>query len=407
MISVLQRIAKQESAVMNEVYILAAARTPIGKYLGSLSDLRAPDLGAIAVEEALRRARVPKDRVDEVIMGNVLQAGVGQNPARQAGLKAGLPDTIAAFTVNKVCGSGLKAVMLSAQAIRAGDANLVIAGGMESMSQAPYLLFGVRNGWKYGDQKAVDAMIYDGLWCACENWHMGEAAEHIARKCDVSRAEQDRFSTQSHQRAAAAWENNTFQAEIVPVQVGSGAKAKTVSRDEGVRPETSIQTLAKLKPAFQAEGTVTAGNASMLSDGAAAIVVGTAKSAERLGVKPMARILAYATSGVAPKDIFIAPVLAIRQVVERAGLGIKDIDLFELNEAFAAQMLACNKELKIDESKVNVKGGAIALGHPIGASGARVLVTLLYAMQERGARRGLASLCLGGGNAVAMIVEQT
>jgi acetyl-CoA C-acetyltransferase len=392
---------------MTEAYILSAVRTPIGKYLGSLSDLRAPQLGAIAVEEALRRARVPKERVDEVIMGNVLQAGVGQNPARQAALKAGIPDTIAAYTVNKVCGSGLKAVMLAAQAIRAGDANLLVAGGMESMSQAPYLLFGARTGWKYGDQKAVDGMIHDGLWCAFENWHMGEAAEHIAKKCNVSRAEQDRFSVQSQQRAAAAWGKNTFQAEIVPVTTGAGAKSRVVSRDEGVRPETNLESLAKLKPAFHADGTVTAGNASMLSDGAAALVVGTAKSAERLGARPMARISAYATSGVAPKDIFIAPVLAVRQVLERAGLGLKDIDLFELNEAFAAQMLACSNELRLDESRINVNGGAIALGHPIGASGARVLVTLLYAMEQREARRGLASLCLGGGNAVAMIVERT
>jgi acetyl-CoA C-acetyltransferase len=398
--------AKREVEMMNEAYILSAVRTPIGKYLGSLADLTAPQLGATVVEEAIRRARVPKDRVDEVIMGNVLQAGVGQNPARQAALKAGLPDTVPAYTVNKVCGSGLKAVMLAAQAIKAQDAELLVAGGMESMSQAPYLLFGARSGWKYGDQKAVDAMIHDGLCCAFENWHMGEAAEHIAAKFGVPRAEQDRFSAQSHQRAAAAIQKNAFEQEIIPVTVGTGAKAKTVNRDEGVRPESTVEVLAKLKPSFRSEGTVTAGNASMLSDGAAAVVVGTQRAAERLGVRPMARIVAYSTSGVAPKDIFIAPVLAVRQVVERAGLGLKDIDLFELNEAFAAQMLACNKELKLDESKVNVNGGAIALGHPIGASGARVLVSLVYAMQERGARRGLASLCLGGGNAVAMVVER-
>jgi acetyl-CoA C-acetyltransferase len=391
---------------MNDAYIFAAARTPIGKYLGSLSELNAPQLGAIAIEEALRRASIPKDRVREVIIGNVLQAGVGQNPARQAALKAGLPDSVAAYTVNKVCGSGLKAAMLAAQAIRAGDTDLLVAGGMESMSQAPYLLFGVRNGWKYGDQKAVDAMIHDGLCCAFENWHMGEAAEHIATKCDVSRAEQDRFSAQSHRRAATAMEKGAFQKEIVPVTVGKGTKAKTVTRDEGVRPETSVDVLAKLRPAFRNDGTVTAGNASMLSDGAAAVVVGTQQVAERFGVRPMARVVAYSTSGVAPKDIFIAPVLAVRQVLDRAGLALRDIDLFELNEAFAAQMLACSKELKLDENKVNVNGGAIALGHPIGASGARVLVSLLYAIQERNARLGLASLCLGGGNAVAMVVER-
>jgi acetyl-CoA C-acetyltransferase len=360
----------------------------------------------VAIRDVLQRAKAPADRVDEVIIGNVLQAGVGQNPARQAALKAGLPDTIAAVTINKVCGSGLKAVMLAAQAVKAGDAELIVAGGMESMSHAPYLLFGARTGWKYGDQKAVDAMIHDGLWCAFEDCHMGESAEYIALKCGVSRVDQDRFAAQSQQRAAAAWEGRAFDAEITSVVVGSGPKAKTIARDEGVRPDTTPETLAKLKPAFRADGSVTAGNSSMLSDGAAAVVVGSARAAERLGVKPMARILAYATSGVAPKDIFIAPVHAIRQVLDKAGLRFGDIDLFELNEAFAAQMLACGKELELDETKVNVNGGAIALGHPIGASGTRVLVTLLYALQARGLKRGLASLCLGGGNAVAMAVER-
>ncbi len=391
---------------MAEAFLLSAARTPIGKYLGSLAEVPAPQLGAVAIAEALRRAHVPAERVEEVILGNVIQAGVGQNPARQAALKAGLPDTIPAFTVNKVCGSGLKAVMLAAQAIRADDVDLVVAGGIESMSRAPYLLFGARAGWKYGDQKAVDAMIHDGLWCAFECWHMGEAAEHIASKCGVSRADQDRFSAQSQQRAAAAWEKGTFNAEIVAVTVGTGAKAKVVSRDEGMRPETTAEALAKLKPSFREGGTVTAGNASTLSDGGAAVVVASARAADRLGTKPLARIVAYSTSGVAPKDIFIAPVLAVRQVLEKAHLGLEDIDLFEMNEAFAAQMLACGKELKLDESKVNVHGGAIALGHPIGASGARVLVTLLYALEQRGLKRGLASLCLGGGNAVAMVVER-
>jgi acetyl-CoA C-acetyltransferase len=391
---------------MADAFLLSAVRTPVGKYLGSLAELTAPQLGAVALAEALRRAGAPPDKIDEVIFGNVIQAGVGQNPARQAALKAGLPDTVAAFTVNKVCGSGLKAVMLAAQAVRAGDAHLIAAGGMESMSRAPYLLFGARAGWKYGDQKAVDAMIHDGLWCAFEDWHMGEAAEHIATKCGVTRADQDRFAVQSHQRAAAAWERGAFQAEVVPVTVGSGPKAKTVGRDEGVRPDTTLEALAKLKPAFRDGGTVTAGNASMLSDGAAAVVVGSARAAERLGVKPLARIVAYATSGIAPKDIFLAPVQAVRQVVEKTGLGLKEIDLFELNEAFAAQMLACGKELGLDEAKVNVHGGATALGHPIGASGARVLVTLLHALEQRGLKRGLASLCLGGGNAVAMVVER-
>ncbi len=391
---------------MAEAFLLSAARTPIGKYLGALADVPAVELGAIAVAEAMRRGRVQPAAVDEVILGNVIQAGLGQNPARQAALKAGLPDSIAAVTVNKVCGSGLKAVMLAAQAVRAGDAELLLAGGMESMSQAPYLLYGVRRGWKFGDQKAVDAMVHDGLWCAFECWHMGEAAEHIATKYGVSRAEQDRFAAQSQQRAAAAWSEGAFDAEIVSVPVGAGPKAKTVSRDEGLRPETTAEALAKLKPSFREGGSVTAGNASMLSDGAAAVVVGSSRAAEKLGLQPLARIVAYSTSGVHPKDIFIAPVLATRGVLEKAGLKMSDIDLFEMNEAFAAQVLACGKELKLDESRLNVHGGAVALGHPIGASGARVLVTLLYAMQRRGLRRGLASLCLGGGNAVAMVVER-
>jgi acetyl-CoA C-acetyltransferase len=391
---------------MVETLLLAAARTPIGKFLGGLADLSAPDLGAVAIADALKRTKAPASQIDEVIMGNVLQAGVGQNPARQAALRAGLPDTIAAVTINKVCGSGLKAVMLAAQAIRAGDAELIVAGGQESMSRAPHLLIGARTGWKYGDQKIVDAMIHDGLWCPFENWHMGEAAEHIAAKHGVTRAEQDRFAAQSHQRAAAAWERGAFQAEVVPVTIGSGPKAKTVARDEGMRPDTTVEVLGKLRPSFCEGGTVTAGNASMLSDGAAAVVVASARAAEKLGARPLARIVAYATSGVAPKEIFIAPVFAVRQVLEKAKLTLKDIDLFELNEAFAAQMLACSKELKLDEQGVNVHGGAIALGHPIGASGARTLVTLLYAMQQRGSKRGLVSLCLGGGNAVAMIIER-
>jgi acetyl-CoA C-acetyltransferase len=400
---------------MAEAFILSAVRTPIGKYLGGLSELPAPELGALAVGEALRRAGVSPATVDEVIMGNVLQAGVGQNPARQAALKAGLPDSIAAYTVNKVCGSGLKAVMLAAQAIKAGDADVVVAGGMESMSRAPFLLFGARTGWKYGDQKAVDAMIHDGLWCPFENWHMGEAAEHIATKCGVSRADQDRFAARSHQRAAAAWERGAFNAETMNVTLDANSTfsrdakrntAAAVARDEGIRPDTTAEALAKLKPPFRPEGTVTAGNASMLSDGAAALVVASPRAVEKIGAKPLAKIVAYATSGVAPKDIFIAPVPAVRMALEKVGLAVKDIDLFEINEAFAAQMLACTRELKLDEERVNVHGGAIALGHPIGASGARVLTTLLYALQQRGLKRGLASLCLGGGNAVAMVVER-
>jgi acetyl-CoA C-acetyltransferase len=391
---------------MNDAFLVSAVRTPIGKYLGGLADVPAPELGGRVLKEALLRAHLPPGLVDEVIMGSVLQAGLGQNPARQAALKAGLPDTIAAFTVNKLCGSGLKAVMLAAQAIRAGDADVILAGGMENMSRAPYLLFGARAGWKIGDQKAVDCMLHDGLWCAFENWHMGDAAEHIAVKCGIVRGEQDRFAVQSHQRAAKAWAEGAFDAEVMPITVGSGPKAKTIAQDEGFRAETNLETMAKLKPAFRPAGTVTAGNASMLSDGAAAVAVVSARGLGKLGVKPLARIVAYATSGIAPKDIFLAPVSAVRMVLEKAKLAITEIDLFELNEAFAAQMLACNQDLKIDEAKINVHGGAIALGHPIGASGTRVLVTLLHALERRNLRRGLASLCLGGGNAVAMIVER-
>jgi acetyl-CoA C-acetyltransferase len=392
---------------MPEVFLVSPARTPIGKFLGGLADVPAVELGAKALAEVLQRAGIPAGRVDEVIMGNVLQAGLGQNPARQAALKAGLPDTIAAVTVNKVCGSGLKAVMLADQAIRCGDAEIIVAGGMESMSRAPYLLQGARAGWKFGDQKAVDALIHDGLWCPFEDWHMGAAAEHIASKCSISRADQDRFAVQSHQRAAAAWKQGALQAEIVPITIGSGAKARHVTQDEGVRPDANIEALAKLKPSFNATcGTVTAGNASMLSDGAAAVAVASGRAVEELACQPLARVIAYATSGIAPKDIFLAPVAAVRQVLTKARLQMQDIDLFDMNEAFAAQMLACNKDLKIPEDRLNIHGGAIALGHPIGASGTRVLVTLLYALQRRGLKYGLAALCLGGGNAVAMVVER-
>lgn len=389
-----------------DAFILSAVRTPIGKFLGGLSDLPAPKLGAVAVAEAVKRAGVQPAAVDECVMGCVVQAGLGQAPARQAAIFGGLPDTIPAFTVNKVCGSGLKAVMLAAQSIKAGDANVVVAGGMESMSRAPFLLPNVRGGYKYGDQTAKDSLVLDGLWCAFENWAMGEAAEHIATKCGVNRADQDRFSAQSHKRAAAAWESGAFAAEVVPVTVGSGAKAVTVSKDEGIRADSTAEGLAKLRPAFRPDGTVTAGNASQLSDGAAAVVVASGDAAGKLGAKPLARIVAYATSGVSPKDIFIAPVPAVQMVLAKAGLKTSDIDLWELNEAFAAQMLACGKELGLSEDKVNVNGGAVALGHPIGASGARVLATLVHALHKRGGRYGLASLCLGGGNAVAMVVER-
>jgi acetyl-CoA C-acetyltransferase len=391
---------------MAEALILSAVRTPIGKFLGGLAELTAPQLGAIVVREALSRAKLAGSAVDEVILGNVVQAGVGQNPARQAALAGGLPDTIAAVTINKVCGSGLKAVMLAAQAVRAGDAQLVVAGGMESMSRAPHLLSNTRTGWKYGPQTVEDALVRDGLWCAFEQWPMGQAAEYTAEQFGISRDLQDRYSEQSHRRAAQASQSGAFEREMVPVTLGSGPKQRSLTADEGIRLDTTSDSLARLKPAFRDNGTVTAGNASQLSDGAAAVVVASDAAAERLGQKPLGRIVAYATAGVAPRDLFVAPVPAIRAVLERAKLTLDDIDLIELNEAFAAQVLACQQQLGLDPAKLNVHGGAIALGHPIGASGARLLVTLLHALHARGGRRGLASLCLGGGNAVAMIVDR-
>ncbi len=381
-------------------YIVSAVRTPIGKFLGGLAEFPATKLGSFAMREALIRANVSPGDIDEVVMGHVVQAGCGQNPARQAALAAGLPDTIDAHTTNMVCGSGLKAVMLADRAIRAGDANLVVAGGMESMSRAPFLLPNVRGGYKYGDQTTQDVLVRDGLWCPFENWPMGHAAEHTALTCGISRSEQDRFSAQSHQRAAAAWAKGAFDSEIVPVQA---AKA-IVAKDEGIRTDSTAEGLAKLKPAFQPDGTVTAGNASQLSDGAAAVVVASERAVNERSLKPLAKIVAVATSGVAPKEIFLAPVFALRKLASVVSLDA--IDLFELNEAFASQMLGCAKELKLDESKVNVNGGAIALGHPIGASGARVLVTLVHALRVRNLRYGAAALCLGGGNAVAMLVER-
>jgi acetyl-CoA C-acetyltransferase len=392
-----------------EAFILSAARTPIGKFLGGLAEVPAPKLGGIAIAEAIKRAGVRADQVEDLIMGNVVQAGLGQAPARQAAIGAGIPATTPAHTTNMVCGSGLKAVMLAAQSIRAGDANLVVAGGMESMSRAPFLLQGVRQGYKYGDQKTVDALVNDGLWCPFENCAMGEAAEYIATKCSVSREDQDRFSAQSHHRAAAAWAAGAFANEIVPVTFPAGGKKPTppVERDEGIRSDTTAEALGKLRPAFRADGgTVTAGNASQLSDGAAAVVVASGRFVEEQETKPLARIVAYSMSGVHPKEIFIAPVPAVNAVLAKAKLSGHDIDLWELNEAFAAQMLACGKELQLDEARVNVHGGAVALGHPIGASGARVLTTLVHALHRHNKRLGLAALCLGGGNAVAMVVER-
>ncbi|HVC94589.1 MAG TPA: acetyl-CoA C-acetyltransferase [Pirellulales bacterium] len=387
-------------------YILGGCRTPIGKFLGGLAVLPAPRLGALAVAEALRRTGTAPEEVDEVIMGNILSAGLGQAPARQAALGAGLPASVAALTVNKMCGSGLKAVMLADQAIRCGDARVIVAGGMESMSRAPHLLMGTREGWKFGPQTVLDSMLHDGLWCAFENVAMGAEADYIAASRGVSRADQDAFSAESHRRASAAIAAGRFDAEIVPVVIPSRKGDMLMDRDDGPRPDSTVERLAALNPAFDPAGTVTAGNASQLSDGAAAVVVVDERTA-RQGHSPLtARIVAAATSGVAPKEIFIAPVSAIRQALAKAHLTLADIDLVELNEAFAAQCLACLRPLELDSAKVNVNGGAVALGHPIGASGCRVLVTLLHALAARNLRRGLAALCLGGGNAVAMIVER-
>jgi acetyl-CoA C-acetyltransferase len=389
---------------MSASYIVAGCRTPVGKFLGALSGVPAPRLGAAAVAEAIRRAGLPLDAVDEVIMGNVLAAGLGQAPARQAAIYSGLPETIAALTINKMCGSGLKAAMLADQVIRAGDAQVIVAGGMESMSRAPFLLSGARQGWKFGDQQVRDSMLYDGLWCAFEDIAMGAEAEYIAETRGVSRADQDAFALESHRRAVAR--GNKTLDEIVPFTVTGGKADVVVTHDEGPRPDTSLDSLGKLRPSFSKTGTVTAGNSSQISDGAAAVVVVSEAVARQSHSPIKARIVASATSGVAPKEIFIAPVSAVQMVLAKAGMTLADIDLIELNEAFAAQSLACMRPLEADHAKTNVHGGAIALGHPIGASGARVLVTLLYALAERGLKRGLASLCLGGGNAVAMIVER-
>jgi acetyl-CoA C-acetyltransferase len=394
--------------------ILAAKRTPIGRFFGGLSKVPSPVLGSYAIQAIFNQYPKVKEAalgggVDEVIMGCVLQAGLGQNPARQAALKAGLPDTISPMTINKVCGSGLQAAILAAQSIRAGDNQLVIAGGFENMTAAPHFarIRDGASGIKFGPATFEDHMQYDGLRCAVECWGMGSAADHIARKYEVSRAEQDRFSVQSHQRAAEATRSGWFKEEIVALSGEQclDKKSPGVSADEGIRPESTVEALAKLRPAFDKEGTVTAGNASQISDGGAAVVVASATKAEQLGIKPLARIVAYHTSGVAPKDIFYAPVPGIQGVLAKAGLTVKDIDLFELNEAFAAQVLCNTKALGIPESKLNICGGGIALGHPIGASGARVLTTLVHQMKRTGAKRGLAALCLGGGNAVAMVVE--
>jgi acetyl-CoA C-acetyltransferase len=385
--------------------ILSACRTPIGRFLGGLSPLPAPQLGALVVREAVRRAGVGDETVDEVILGNVLQGGVGQAPARQAAIHSGLPGTIPSLTVNKVCGSGLKAVMLAAQAVKAGDAQCVVAGGMESMSNAPYYVYGMRGGIKAGNQSLVDGMIHDGLWDSFSNQHMGNLAEYTARKAGVSRADQDAFALASHHKAVAAMQACRFKAETVAVEIPGKKGPTVVDKDEGPRADTSLEALAALKPSFEKDGSVTAGNAPGLNDGASALVVTSLAFARTHGLAPLARITAYATGGGEPKDLFFAPIVAVQNLMQKAGTKIGDYDLIEANEAFAVQALADGRALGWDWERVNVNGGAIALGHPIGASGARVLTTLLFAMRDRKVRTGLATLCLGGGNAVALSVE--
>jgi len=392
---------------MREVVIVSAARTPVGKFLGALSSLTAVELGAIAIRAAV--ARVPgldPKEVTECIMGCVLPAGLGQAPARQTALNAGLADTVSALTINMVCGSGLRAVGLAAQAIAQGDAEVVVAGGMESMSNAPYLMPALRKGARMGDAPAVDSIIKDGLWCPCENWHMGSSAELVAEKHSFSREQQDEYALNSHRKAAAAAREGRFDAEIVPVEIASKKGSTIVTRDESIREDASLEALAALKPAFKKDGTVTAGNAPGLNDAAAAVVVMSAERAKALGLTPLATIRAQATSGVAPRWIMLAPVTGVQKVLARAGWSLADVDLFELNEAFSVQALGVAKELGLDLARVNVNGGAVAIGHPIGASGARVLVTLLYEMQRSNAHKGVAALCLGGGNSVAMALER-
>jgi acetyl-CoA C-acetyltransferase len=385
--------------------LLSATRTPIGKFLGGLSPLAAPRLGAIVVRDAVARAGVDPQAVDEVIMGHVLQGGAGQAPARQAEIHGGLPGTIPAFTVNKVCGSGLKAVMLAAQAIKAGDAQLIVAGGMESMSNAPHYLHGMRAGVKAGNQPLVDGMIHDGLWDSFSDQHMGNLAEYTAAKAGISREEQDRFALESHRRAIAAMDACHFKAETVAVEIPGKKGPTRIEKDESPRRETTLEALAALRPSFVKDGTVTAGNAPGLNDGASALVVASLAFARAHGLAPLARITAYATGGGEPRDLFFAPIVAVQNLMKKAGTAINDYDLIEANEAFAVQALADGRALGWDWSRVNVHGGAVALGHPIGASGARVLTTLLYALRQYRKSTGLATLCLGGGNAVALSVE--
>ncbi len=392
---------------MEQAVILSAVRTPVGKFLGGLAPLSAPELGAMVVREAVQRARLEPAQISECIMGNVVQAGLGQNPARQAALFGGLHPSVAAMTINKVCGSGLKAVALADQAVRLGESDIVVAGGMESMSNAPYLLPGARQGFKMGSVEMVDAMIHDGLWEVYNNYHMGQTAELVSHHYHVSREEQDAYALESHRRAIAAMRECRFASQILPVTVPQKKGDPTViDKDEGPRADTSLEVLRRLKPAFKKDGTVTAGNAPGVNDGAAAVVVTTASRAEQLQRPPMARIVAQATSGVEPKWVMMAPVEAIRILWKKTGWKREDVDLYELNEAFAAQAVAVTRQLELNPERVNVNGGAVALGHPIGASGARILVTLLYELERRNARRGIAALCLGGGNAVGMAVER-
>jgi acetyl-CoA C-acetyltransferase len=392
---------------MRESVIVSAVRTPTGKFLGALKTFSATQLGALAVAEAVRRAGIDPTIVDECVMGNVVSAGLGQNPARQAALNGGLPDHVAALTINKVCGSGLKAVMLADQGIKAGDIDIAVAGGMESMSNCPYLLPRVRDGLRMGNGEVVDSMINDGLWCAFEQCHMGNSGEVVAEHYRVGRGAQDDYAARSHQRAARATSDGAFAEEILPIAIAQKKGAPlVVDRDEAIRADTTVEALAALKPAFRKDGTVTAGNAPGVNDGASAVVVMADERAKSLHLAPLARIVAQATSGLAPKFVLMTPVEAVRRVAEKAGWKLSDVDLFELNEAFAVQAVAVLQELGIDPEKVNVNGGAVALGHAIGSSGSRVLTTLLYALKHRNLKRGIATLCLGGGNGVAVAVER-
>jgi acetyl-CoA C-acetyltransferase len=393
---------------METPVILSAVRTPVGRFQGGLASFSAPELGAKVVAEAARRAGLDPKQIDEAILGNVIQAGLGQNPARQAALKGGCDPRVAALTINKVCGSGLKAVALAAQAVQLGESEIVVAGGMESMTNAPYLLPQARSGYRLGDGKLIDSMIHDGLWDSYEDFHMGMTGELVAEKYDVSRQEQDRFAVESHQKAIRARKSCFFEAQILPIEVPQKKGDPIVIRyDESPREDTSIEALAKLKPAFKNDGTVTAGNAPGTNDGAAALIVTSERNAQRLGKQPLARIVAQAVSGVEPKWVMMAPVEAVEKLLAKTGWDRdKDVDLVELNEAFAVAAIAVTRELKLNPEKVNVNGGAVAIGHPIGASGARILVTLLYELQRRNLKRGIAALCLGGGNAVAVAVER-